>query len=351
MTETPGRETVGEVLAAAVRSGVIPGAVFAAGAPGRPAEVVVAGEAQVRGGPRRAMCRETLFDLASLTKVVATLPAVLRLTGSGALTLDDRVTRFLPGFGGEGRDAVTVRHLLTHTAGLPAGIAFWRRCRDQEEARQALLRVPLCRPPATRVAYSDVGFMLLGLVVPAVTGSSLEASVGELVTGPLGMTRTCFRPDAGHRGRAAATEVQPDGTARAGVVHDENARFHSGVAGHAGLFAPLDDLIRYLQRGWLGGDFLSPAARREACRTQTEGLDGARGLGWALRGDPADSLGPRWPPGSVSHTGYTGTSIAFDPASGGWAVLLTNEVHFGRDRGVIRQLRESVHDRCPPRQR
>ncbi len=342
------RGTVAEVLGAAVRSGTIPGAVFARGGPGQAAEVVVVGEAQARGGPRRAMHRDTPFDLASLTKVVATLPAVLRLGGLGALTLDDRVTRFLPAFGGEGRDAVTVRQLLAHTSGLPAEIPFWSRCDDPDEAGRALLRVPLDHPPGTRVTYSDVGFMLLGRMVPAITGSALDVSVGELVTGPLGMTRTGFGPADGPGPRAAATEVQLDGTALAGVVHDENARFCGGAAGHAGLFAPADDLVRYLNGAWLGGDFLSAASRREACRMQTEGLGGMRGLGWVLRGDPADPLGTRWPPGSVSHTGFTGTSLACDPASGGWAVLLTNDVHFGRDRGIIRRVRASVHDRCAP---
>jgi CubicO group peptidase (beta-lactamase class C family) len=325
---------------------VIPGAVLAAGAAGQPARLTVVGDAQVRGGPRRAMRRDTPFDLASLTKVVATLPAVLRLAALGGLALDDRVTRFLPGFGGDGRDAVIVRQLLAHTSGLPATAAFWNRYHDPEEARAALLRVSLSRRPGTRVVYSDVGFLLLGLLVPAVTGSALDASVAELVTGPLGMARTCFRPAPAPP--AAATELQPDGTALTGVVHDENARFLGGVAGHAGLFAPIDDLIRYLERAWLGEGFLPAGARREACRTQTAGLAGARGLGWALRGDPADALGPRWPAGSVSHTGFTGTSMACDPASGTWAVLLTNEVHLGRGRNLIRGLRETVHDRCAP---
>lgn len=337
-----------EVIAAAVRSGVIPGAVFAAGAPGLPAEVVVTGQARARGGPPRPMRRDTLFDLASLTKVVATLPAVLRLAGLGALMLDEPVTRFLPGFRGEGRDAVTVRQLLAHTAGLPASIPFWERSQDPEEASRALLCVPLDHPPGTRVVYSDVGFMLLGAVVSAISGSPLDAAVAELVTGPLGLARTGFRPGPARAARAAATELQPDGTALTGIVHDENARFFGGVAGHAGLFAPIDDLIRYLAGAWLGGEFLSPASRREACRLQTGVLGGRRGLGWVLRGDPADSLGTRWPPGSVSHTGFTGTSLACDPASGAWAVLLTNEVHFGRGRGVIRPLRESVHDCCAP---
>jgi CubicO group peptidase (beta-lactamase class C family) len=340
----------GEVLAEAVRSGVVPGAVFAAGAPGKQTQVVVTGQAQVRGGPARPMRRETLFDLASLTKVVATLPAVLRLARLGELELDNRVTRFLPGFHGDGRDAVTVRQLLAHTAGLPASVGFWARYRDPCEAGRALLRVPLSHPPGARVVYSDAGFLLLGRLVSAVTGAAFDTSVAELVTGPLGMTRTCFRPGGAGAAGAAATELQPDGTALTGIVHDENARFFGGVAGHAGLFAPLDDLIRYLAGAWLGDQFLSPAARRAACSRQTAGLEGARGLGWVLRGDPADSLGPRWPPGSVSHTGFTGTSLAWDPATGGWAVLLTNEVHYGRDRGVIRRLREAVHDRCAPRQ-
>jgi CubicO group peptidase (beta-lactamase class C family) len=342
---------VTDVLGEAVRSGTIPGAVFASGAPGRPAEIVVAGAAQARGGPRRAMARDTLFDLASLTKVVATLPAVLRLAELGALALEDRVTRFLAAFRGQRRDEITVRQLLTHTSGLPAEIAFWRHYDDPDEASQALLGAPLERPPGTRVVYSDVGFMLLGRIVSAITGTALDVSVAELVTGPLTMTRTCFRPRVGPPPAVAATELQPDGTALAGIVHDENARFFGGVAGHAGLFAPVDDLVRYLDAAWLGGQFLSLAWRREACRPQTAGLGGVRGLGWVLRGDPADPLGAWWPQGSVSHTGFTGTSLACDPVSGGWAVLLSNEVHFGRGRGVTRALREAIHDRCAPARR
>jgi len=345
-----GPGAVADLLGEAVRSGQIPGAVFACGARGRPARVVVAGQAQARGGPSRAMTRDTLFDLASVTKVAATLPAVLRLAQLGALALDDRVTRFLAAFRGEGRDVVTVRQLLAHTAGLPAEIAFWVRHDDPGEAGQALLRAPLEHPPGTRVVYSDVGFLLLGRVVSAITGTALDVSVAELVTGPLQMTRTCFRPGGGPPA-VAATELQPDGTALAGVVHDENARLFGGVAGHAGLFAPVDDLVRYLDTAWLGGEFLSLPWRREASRPQTGGLGGVRGLGWVLRGDPSDQLGRCWPPGSVSHTGFTGTSLACDPVSGGWAVLLSNEVHFGRGRGVIRALRESVHGRCAPRPR
>jgi CubicO group peptidase (beta-lactamase class C family) len=294
------------------------------------------------------MHRDTLFDLASLTKVVATLPAVLRLAELGELALDDRVVRFLPGFQGDGRACVTVRQLLAHTAGLPAGIPFWSRYTDPDEANRAMLSVSLDQPPGVRVVYSDIGFMLLGRVVAAITGAALDVSVAELVTRPLGMARTCFRPGGGQGLRAAATELQPGGAALVGVVHDENARFFGGVAGHAGLFAPADDLARYLTGAWLGEELLSPATRRAACQLQTEGRSGSRGLGWVLRGDPADPLGTRWPSSSICHTGFTGTSLACEPASGYWAVLLTNEVHFGRGRGIIRRLRESVHDCCAP---
>jgi CubicO group peptidase (beta-lactamase class C family) len=332
-----------------VSEGTIPGAVFLGGRPGQRTEAVVAGQAQVHGGPARPMHEDTLFDLASLTKVVATLPAVLVLAERGDLALDDPAVRFLPGLRGERRDEITIRQLLAHTSGLPAEIKFWREYTDPGEAHLAMLQVPLERPPGQHVVYSDIGFMLLGRVVMAVTGASLDAAVAALVTGPLGLTRTGFNPNPQQGGNlAASTEPQPDGSVPTGVVHDENARFFGGVAGHAGLFAPASDLARYLELAWLGRELLSPATRSAACRLQTEGAGGRRGLGWVLRGDAHDSLGSHWPPASATHTGFTGTSLAFDPASGYWAVLLTNDVHFGRNRGTIRGVREAVHDRWAP---
>jgi CubicO group peptidase (beta-lactamase class C family) len=338
-----------EVLAAAVQDGKTPGAVFAAGGAGREAEVVVTGWAQVNGGPARPMHADTLFDLASLTKVVATLPVILQLDELGELALEDRVSAILPAFRGEGRELITVRQLLTHTGGLPPEIKFWQLYADVEQAEAALFATPLQAPPGRRVIYSDLGFMLLGRVAETVTGRTLETCVRELVTEPLGMTRTGFRPAGQQAREAAATELRPDGTAVVGVVHDENAQFFGGVSGHAGLFAPAGDMARYLAGAWLSGDLLSAETRAQACRLQTAGLDGRRGLGWVLRGDPFDRLGRYWPDTSVTHTGFTGTSLACDPVSGGWAVLLTNDVHFGRNRGTIRGLREAVYDQCAPR--
>jgi CubicO group peptidase (beta-lactamase class C family) len=334
------------VLAAAVAVGQLPGAVYAAGTGADIREIAAVGQACDRGGPARPMSRDTLFDLASLTKVVATLPAVLRLADLGEVGLDDPVTRYLPSFTSSGREQVTVRHLLAHCSGLPAELPLWHHYADRDEAAAALLTAPLERRPASAVVYSDPGFMLLGRIVTAVSEAPLAATITDLVTGPLGMNRTSFCPDPALHDQCAATEVQPDGTALSGVVHDENARVLGGVSGHAGLFAPVDDLISYVVRGWLdpASRVLSAAVREQACRLQTAGLGGRRGLGWVLRGDPADPLSSRWPATAVSHTGFTGTSLAFDPVSTAWVILLTNDVHHGRGRNTIRSLRTAVHD-------
>jgi CubicO group peptidase (beta-lactamase class C family) len=296
------------------------------------------------------MRRETLFDLASVTKVVATTSSVLLLVGAGRLGLDDRVRAYVPEFTGEGRDEVTVRQLLCHSSGLPAEVLFWRSYAAADVARQALRSTPLQAAPGARVEYSDVGYMLLGEVVEAASGMALDAAVEALITRPLEMSSTRFNPGEKDRGRAAATELAPDGTTTVGAVHDENARFFGGVMGHAGLFSTVDDLASYLG-AWLDGPSrpsLLSGWQAEACRDQTAGLNGSRGLGWALRGDPADFLDETWPPTSVSHTGFTGTSIAMDPMSGRWAVMLTNDVHFGRQRGTVRGLRQRAHAACGP---
>jgi CubicO group peptidase (beta-lactamase class C family) len=150
-------------------------------------------------------------------------------------------------------------------------------------------------------------------------------------------------------GRVAATEPRGDGTAWTGIVHDENARLLGGVAGHAGLFAPVADLARFAA-WWVSdsGGPVSAGRRRAAASCQTAGLGGRRGLGWACAGDGMDILGGTWPGTAVSHTGYTGTSLALDPASGGWLVLLTNAVHFGRDHQAVRALRRQVHAAAAP---
>ena len=331
----------GEIVSEAVREGVVPGAVLAYGrGTDGPARVAAFGAGV---GP------DTVYDLASLTKVTATLPCVLRLAEAGEVGLDDPVVKYLPGFGdGAAKDRVTLRHLLTHSSGLPAISEVYRLPGTAEERFAAVVAEPLESPVGTVVKYSDLGFIMLGRIVAEVTGKPLDEAFGELVAGPLGMTATGFRPVGGAADFAATEANWFDDPERqdpkSGVVHDENAESFGGVAGQAGLFGTASDLANYLRTGWLADDspILSAATRAEALRCQTEGLDGRRGLGWTLRGDSYDFMSDRWPLSGAGHTGFTGTSLAFDPVSGIWCVLLTNAVLYGRDNRA-RQLRRSLH--------
>ena len=322
----------------------VPGAVAAVGVGSEMLVTEVTGLADAVDA--RSMTEGTVFDLASLTKVVATTTAALVLIGSGQLALADPVVGYLPV---AWPPSVLVWHLLTHTAGLPASVKFFERCGTRAEVLDELYRTPLEAPPATRVMYSDLGFMALGEIVAAVTDEPFDAAARRLVTGPLAMDSTGFNP-VGPPSRFAATELRADGTAWTGVVHDENARAMGGVAGHAGLFSTAADLARFA-RWWVGPENSPVPARlrRQATTCQTAGLPGQdgfpgrRGLGWVCSGDRFDILAGDWPATSVSHTGFTGTSLALDHVSGRWVVLLTNAVHAGRDATAIKALRRAVH--------
>lgn len=322
----------------------IPGAVVSLGAGSETLVTEVAGQADTVDP--RPMTEGTVFDLASLTKVVATTTAALALIGSGRLALADPVVGFLPV---SWPPSVLVWHLLTHTSGLPASVRFHERCATRAEVLDELYRTPLEVPPGARVRYSDLGFMALGELVAVVAGEPLDVVVRRLVTTPLAMSSTGFNP-SGPSSRFAATELRDDGTPWTGVVHDENARAMGGVAGHAGLFSTAFDLARFA--AWWVGPEDGPVPvplRRQATTCETAGLPGQdgfpgrRGLGWVCPGDRFDILSDAWPPTSASHTGFTGTSLALDHESGRWVVLLTNAVHFGRDATAIKALRRAVH--------
>jgi len=347
-----------KIINSAVASGRIPGVVAAAGRGPGTLATWVAGQADSTPGRSRAMTAGTVFDLASLTKVVATTTATLALAGQRRLSLGDPVIRYLPGFAACREGPVTLWHLLTHTAGLPDTRKFHEWCGTREELLRDLSTTPLTAPPGTQVTYSDLGFIALGEIVAEVAGQPLDQAVRRLVTEPLGMTGTGYNlalpPD-----RFAATERRADGTCWTGIVHDENARLMGGVAGHAGLFSTVADLARFA--GWwvsaADGPVLDspvldspvldspvPARlRRAAESSQTAGLGGCRGLGWVCARDRSDILGGHWPASAVCHTGFTGTSLALDSPSGTWVILLTNAVHFGRDNTAIKALRRDVH--------
>jgi CubicO group peptidase (beta-lactamase class C family) len=334
-------EQIGALLHAAVESGGIPGAVAVAGQGPDTLGQWTAGQADALQG--RPMHPDTVFDLASLTKVVATATVTLALAGRGELGLADPVADYLPGFAACRDAGVTVAHLLTHTSGLPGSRQFYRWCGSRDALLRDLAQTAPEAPPGTRVRYSDPGFITLGEVAAAAAGEPLDQAVRRLLTGPLGLASVTFVPN-GVADRFAATETRGDGTAWTGVVHDENARLMGGVAGHAGLFATAPDLARFAAWWVSEDDAVVPARlRRDATACRTEGGGGRRGYGWTCAGDAFDSLGGHWPPTAVSHTGFTGTSLALDPATGRWLVLLTNAVHFGRDATALAALRRAVH--------
>jgi CubicO group peptidase (beta-lactamase class C family) len=287
---------------------------------------------------------DTLYDLASLTKVTATLPTLLLLMQEGKLRLDDTLDRHFPDCPADKR-SITVLQLLTHTSGLPADVA--------ERRRDARLELPalvyghaLLHPPGERVVYSDLGMIWLGLLVEKLAGVPLDAYAEKCVFTPLGMNATCYRPDPARFPRIAATEYcERNRNWLVGEVHDEKAFAMGGVAGHAGLFSTAGDLCRYASF-WLYGQpsLLAPEWRELATRCWTQGLNDARGLGWEINasGD-VKSCGTLFSQAGFGHTGFTGTSMWLDPRRDVAIIFLTNAVHLGRNN-PIRKLRPILHD-------
>lgn len=303
---------------------------------------------------RRPVGVDTIFDLASLTKVVATTPVILRLIEQGKLYLNQHVADILPLFkehaGGGLRD-ITVKNLLAHTSGLIASLHL----RDNEDssvkitAADAIKRIAALSPEyetGTQAVYSDLGFILLATIAEAVSGTSIDRLAHELVFEPLGMRETYFCPDQSLFPRIAASE-QCRWRKRmiVGEVHDENAASMGGVAGHAGLFSTACDLARYAAALIDdGAGVLSPATVRAMQRDATGGLPNTRGLGWALRtayGFPASDL---FSPQAYGHTGFTGTSMVIDPGYNLAVVLLTNRVHPTRENMGIVRMRATFHN-------
>jgi CubicO group peptidase (beta-lactamase class C family) len=264
---------------------------------------------------------ETIYDVASLTKVVATTMAAMVLWDDGRLPLDAPVSRYLPTFSGGWRDEVTIEHLLTHRSGLPAGPSLGGAT-SVAAARQALLATPMRREPGTRETYSDAGPMILALVIEAIAGEPLDRFVERRVFRPLGMRRTGFRPPA-----QVASHIAPTSESLGpGAVHDGNSRRMGGVAGHAGLFATADDLARLalalLNGGELGGVRI---ASDSAVDHFTRRHAGWRALGWDTCAGGA-SCGQRLGERAFGHTGFTGTSMWIDPERELFVIVLTNHV-------------------------
>jgi uncharacterized protein YbbC (DUF1343 family)/CubicO group peptidase (beta-lactamase class C family) len=290
---------------------------------------------------------DTLYDLASLTKLFTTT-AVMRLVEQNKLALDEPVAHWLPDFAAGGKDSVTLRQLLTHTSGLPDYLQLWKLESTPAARMQRVLRTPLLDPPGTSFRYSDLGLIALGHLVEQVAGASLDRVVHDMVTAPLHLDQTMYRPPADLKPRIAPTEYE-DAIGRGmvwGEVHDENAWSLGGVAGHAGIFCTAEDLGRfaqmYLDGGALDGvRLLRPDTVAEMTRNQIGDLEW-RGLGWELNADYY--MGHLASPTTYGHTGFTGTSLVIDPHRQLIVVLLTNRVHPTRNGPSQNPSRQAVAD-------
>ena len=288
------------------------------------------------------MTEDTIFDLASLTKVVATTTGVMKLVEEGRIRLNDPVAQFVPDFGRYGKSGITIRHLLTHTSGLRPDLELEVEFHGADEAiHRAIDEVPEA-PPGERFVYSDINFFLLGDIVRRVSGERLDRYAQAQIFDPLGMKETSFLPPESWRPRIAPTEACPtlawpcggaDVPFLRGIVHDPTSRRMDGVAGHAGLFSTAADLSRFC-RMLLGGGRLGAArilsaatvARMTAPSTPAE-MRAVRGLGWDIDSPYSSNRGELFPIGSYGHTGFTGTSLWLDPGSKSYVIFLSNRVH------------------------
>lgn len=295
---------------------------------------------------REPMTPDTIFDAASLTKVVATTASLMKLFEQGKVRLNDRVTEYLPDFQG-GKSDITVRQLLTHFSGLRPDLDLEPEWSGYETGiAKALADQPVAEP-GQRFIYSDINFILLGEIVRVVSGRPLDQFAREEVFLPLGMKDTLFNPPEDWRPRIAPTEIVK-GTLLRGTVHDPTTRYMGGVAGHAGMFTTAEDLARFaamiLNLGRLpdGQQFVSPLTVRKFAEPQTPPIQPTlRGLGWDIDSPYSGNRGELYPLGSFGHTGFTGTSLWIDPATRSFVVLLANSVH-PKLRPAITPLRSKV---------
>jgi CubicO group peptidase (beta-lactamase class C family) len=344
------------LLDSAVAAGAAPGAVLAVSAGGR-RWIHAAGRLGL--DDPSAPDERTVYDLASLTKVVALTPLLLEAVASGRLDLDEPVVHRIPEFTGPGKDAVTLRHLLTHSSGLPAWRPLHQEAPDRDSALALVFATPLDTVPGTRERYSDLGLILAGVLVERLEGAPLDTLAARRLAA-LGLHETRYRPPAAWLRRIPPTEMDPwRGRVLRGEVHDENAARLGGVSGHAGLFGSARDLLHYgewwLARVGPGGPggrvAWTPARTRldslaRAFTARQEVVPGSsRAVGWDTPSE-GSSAGPRLANWSFGHTGFTGTSIWVDPSRALVVVLLTNRVHPTRDNPRVGPLRRAVAERA-----
>lgn len=335
-------QAVDAVIEHAIQESNIPGAVLVVGHDGHVIYRKAYGARALE--PRReSMTLNTIFDLASLTKVIVTTTSVMQLVEGGRIRLNDPVAKYLPEFAQNGKQDITVRQLLTHFSGLEPDLDLKTSWEGKEAAyRMAFAETPQ-DAPGSKFTYSDINFIVLGALVEKVSGETLNEYAERHIFAPLKMTHTRYLPPVAWLPKIAPTQYDENEHMLRGVVHDPTARRMGGVAGHAGLFSTADDLAKFAQALLNGGDgILSPLSVEKMTTPEQPPLAPVlRGFGWDIDSPYSTNRGALFPVGSYGHTGFTGTSLWIDPTTKTYVILLTNAVH-PRGQGTAIALRTEV---------
>lgn len=291
----------------------------------------------------------SMYDLASLTKVVATTTAAMQLIDKGQLQLDSSVASYLPEFGCNGKERITIRNLLMHNSGLEAFRLFYQQAKTSKDVLDSIFASAPIYPTGSKTVYSDLGMITLAKVIERVTGIGLDAYAREEFFTPLGMRHTMFTPPDSLHAQCAPTEYDRVWRKRLvqGSVHDETAALLDGVAGHAGVFSTASDLATFLRMLMNGGVFENRKYVESATVKQfttRRSLHGSRALGWDTRSGTGSSAGQYFSMKSYGHTGFTGTSIWIDPVADIAVIFLTNRVHPTRENKQLQRFRATLHD-------
>jgi uncharacterized protein YbbC (DUF1343 family)/CubicO group peptidase (beta-lactamase class C family) len=327
----PGSQAFDDTVNQAVEEGRLPGAVLMVGHNGQIVHRKAYGKRALIPQPE-AMTLDTVFDIASLTKVVATTSSLMRLFEQGKFRLNDKITTYIPEFQG-GKSDITIRNLFTHFSGLQPDVPLDPVWTGYQTGIHLACTFPPAGLPGVRYVYSDINFLLLGELVHRLSGEMLSEYARQNVFLPLGMKETMFQPPASLAPRIAPTERTKTGPPLRGVVHDPTARYMGGAAGHAGVFSTAGDLARFAQMMLNGGELegvrlFSPLTVQKFTEPQSPPDQPIlRGLGWDIDSPHSGNRGELFPIGSYGHTGFTGTSIWIDPSTRTYVILLANSVH------------------------
>jgi len=349
------RDSVKRVMDRALADSAFPGAIAVVGTRTRVIAQYAVGH--LDWAPSPAPDEHTLWDLASLSKVVGMTSGMMQLVAQHKVDLDAPVQRYFPDWTGPHKELVTIRHLLTHTSGLPAFKAYDEITHDPDSLAKLMFSTPLDTLPGVRMVYSDIGAYMAGRVLEKVSGETLDAYVHVHVFEPAGMHETMYKPPASLMARIAPTEFDPrrGGLVR-GKVHDERAYYLGGVSAHAGIFSSTHDLARfaqmYLNDGVIDGTRILPSAQIRQFTAYVDSTFSDRGIGWQkpdLPGMRFASPSAAWAGHLMStrafgHTGFTGTSIGIDPAHDIFIVLLSNRVNPTRANNKITAVRRRLAD-------